>query len=75
MWCEMKIAIFIIVLLAAFVLIPDSWITTLFMSHITIEGDGEEAMNSYSFTFIVVKFVLSLVLAVLASWGYRKRKR
>ncbi|CRH27991.1 MULTISPECIES: hypothetical protein [Pantoea] len=71
----MKIAIFIIVLLAAFVLIPDSWITTLFMSHITIEGDGEEAMNSYSFTFIVVKFVLSLVLAVLASWGYRKRKR
>lgn len=71
----MKIAIFIIVLLAAFVLIPDSWITTLFMSHITIEGDGEEAMNSYSFTFIVVKFVLSLVLAVLASWGCRKRKR
>jgi len=71
----MKIAILIIVLLAAFVLIPDSWITTLFMSHITIEGDGEEAMNSYSFTFIVVKFVLSLVLAVLASWGYRKRKR
>lgn len=71
----MKIAIFIIVLLAAFVLIPDSWINMLFMSHITIEGDGEEAMNSYSFTFIVVKFVLSLVLAVLASWGYRKRKR
>lgn len=71
----MKIAVFIIVLLAAFVLIPDSWINTLFMSHITIEGDGEEAMNSYSFTFIVVKFVLSLVLAILASWGYRKLKR
>ncbi|AWQ20128.1 hypothetical protein NB724_000253 [Pantoea ananatis] len=71
----MKIAIFIIVLLATFVLIPDSWFNTLFMSPITIEGDGVEAMNSYSFTFIVLKFVLSLVLAVLASWGYRKLKR
>ncbi len=46
----MKVIIFIVVLIAALFLIPDRWISDIFMRHISIAGDGEEAMNDYEFT-------------------------
>ncbi|WP_394549962.1 hypothetical protein C1N58_15135 [Pantoea sp. SGAir0180] len=71
----MKIAVFLIVLLAVFILVPDSWIHTLLMSHITLAGNGKEAIDSYSFTLNAVKFALSFILASLAMLGCPKRRR
>lgn len=61
----MKIIIFFALLIACFILIPDSWINDVFMQHIRISGDGEEAMNNYDFTVIFIKFSLSTLIAFL----------
>ncbi|KLG22119.1 hypothetical protein YA52_04180 [Enterobacter roggenkampii] len=63
MWCEKKIIIFVVLLIASFILVPDSWINDVFMQHIQISGDGEEAMNNYDFTAILIKFGLSAMIA------------
>lgn len=71
----MKIIIFIVVLIAALLLIPDRWVGDMFMRHISIVGDGEEAMNNYEFTLLLIKIGLSAVIAALVLWGYRLLKR
>ncbi len=72
----MKIIVFIILLIVCFVLIPDGWISDIFMSHIQISGDGEEAINNYEFTAIMIKAgisaVISLVLLSLQKFLRRK---
>jgi len=71
----MKVIIFIVVLIAALFLISDRWVSDIFMRHISIAGDGEEAMNDYEFTLLLIKLGLSAVIAALALWGYRLFKR
>jgi hypothetical protein len=71
----MKVIIFIVVLIAALFLIPDRWVSDIFMPHMSIAGDGEEAMNDYEFTLILIKLGLSSVIAALVLWGYRLFKR
>ncbi|WP_313396209.1 hypothetical protein [Pantoea septica] len=71
----MKIIISIVVLITVLFLIPDRWISDIFMRHIAIAGDGEEAMNDYEFTLLLIKLGLSAVIAALALWGYRLFKR
>ncbi|EXU74570.1 hypothetical protein [Erwinia mallotivora] len=71
----MKIIIFLIVFVAAMVLVPDSLIGGFVDHNITISGDGEEAMNSFEFTVILIKVALSVLLAFTASWIYSKRKQ
>jgi hypothetical protein len=61
----MKIIIFVTLLIVCFILIPDSWINDVFMQHLRISGDGEEAMNNYDFTIILIKFSLSALIAFL----------
>lgn len=71
----MKIIISIVVLITVLFLIPDRWISDIFMRHISIAGDGEEAMNDYEFTLLLIKLGLSAVIAALELWGYRLFKR
>lgn len=71
----MKIIIFIIASIAAFLLIPENWISDVLMSHISIAGDGEEAMNDYEFTLLIIKLGLSLVTAFLVVGCYWLLKR
>lgn len=71
----MKIILFIVVLIAALFLIPDRWVNDIFMRHISVTGDGEEAMNNYVFTLLLIKTCLAAVIAALVLWGYRLFKR
>ncbi|WP_354691887.1 hypothetical protein [Phytobacter sp. RSE-02] len=71
----MKIILFIVVLIVALLLIPDRWANDIFMRHISVTGDGEEAMNNYAFTLLLIKTDLAAVIAALVLWGYRLFKR
>ncbi|MDU7197838.1 hypothetical protein [Phytobacter diazotrophicus] len=71
----MKIILFIVVLIAALFLIPERWVNDIFMRHISVTGDGEEAMNNYAFTLLLIKTGLAAVIAALVLWGYRLFKR
>ncbi|MEH4658816.1 hypothetical protein [Phytobacter diazotrophicus] len=71
----MKIILFIVVLIAALFLIPDCWVNDIFMRHISVTGDGEEAMNNYAFTLLLIKTGLAAVIVALVLWGYRLFKR
>ncbi|WP_432716323.1 hypothetical protein QQL37_14375 [Pantoea agglomerans] len=66
----MKILIFIIIFSATWFLIPESIIRSLVEGHIS--GDGEGAMDSFEFTGIALKAVLSVLLAFIGVWLYRK---
>lgn len=72
----MKIIVFIVLLIACFVLIPDVWINHIVMPHIQISGDGEEAINSYEFTAIMIKAGISaaVALVLLSLRKFLKRK-
>lgn len=63
----MKIIVFVILLIACFILIPDRWINDIFMQHIPISGDGEDVMNNYDFTALLIKFGLSTLIAFVLS--------
>ncbi|MDV2901536.1 hypothetical protein R0H17_07830 [Phytobacter diazotrophicus] len=71
----MKIILFIVVLIAALFLTPERWVNDIFMRHISVTGDGEEAMNNYVFTLLLIKTCLAAVIAALVLWGYRLFKR
>jgi len=66
----MKILIFIIILSASWIFIPEGFIKSLVEGHIS--GDGESAMDSFEFTVILLKAVFSLLLAFIGVWLYRK---
>ncbi|PAN79649.1 hypothetical protein CIW69_00060 [Enterobacter cloacae] len=61
----MKVIIFLALLILCFVIIPDTWINNIIMQHIQISGDGEEAMNTYEFTAILIKFGISTVVSLV----------
>lgn len=67
----MKIILFCFLIIILFLLIPERWISDVFMSHISISGDGEEAMDSYDFTVLLIKFSLSVLIAGLTLWASR----
>lgn len=71
----MKIILFIVVLIAALFLLPDRWVNDIFIRHISVAGDGEEAMSNYAFTLLLLKAGLAVVIAALALWVYRLFKR
>lgn len=62
--------IFIIIFSATWFLIPDGIIRSLIEGHIS--GDGEGAIDSFEFTLIALKAVLSVLLAFIGVWLYRK---
>ncbi|ORM85836.1 hypothetical protein HA42_01920 [Pantoea deleyi] len=66
----MKILIFIIILSASWIFIPEGFIKSLVEGHIS--GDGESAMDSFELTVILLKAVFSLLLAFIGVWLYRK---
>lgn len=71
----MKLILFIVVLIVALLLTPDRWVNDIFMRHISVTGDGEEAMNNYIFTLLLIKTGLAAVIAALALWSYGLFKR
>jgi len=68
----MKILIFIVILFASWILIPEGFIRSLIEGH--INGDGENAMDSFEFTVILLKAVFSVLLAFIGVWFYHKAK-
>jgi hypothetical protein len=70
----MKTITFIILMIACYAIIPAAWINA-FVVHIPISGDGEEAMNNYEFTGILIRFFLSAGIAGLIMFLYRTLKR
>lgn len=66
----MKILIFIIILSASWIFIPEGFMKSLVEGHIS--GDGESAMDSFELTVILLKAVFSLLLAFIGVWLYRK---
>ncbi len=68
----MKTIIFIVILVAAWFLIPERFIGSLVEGHIS--GDGADAMDSFEFTVIAVKAVSSVLLAWIGVWIYHKAK-
>ena len=72
---EVKIILFAVALIASINLIPDAWVGDTCMTHISISGDGEEAMNDYEFTLLMIKFGISTGLALLVVEGYRRLRR
>ncbi|TPV24768.1 hypothetical protein FJW00_14775 [Pantoea anthophila] len=68
----MKIGIFMAILFASWVLIPEGFIRSLIAGH--INGDGENAMDSFEFTVILLKAVFSVLLAFTGIWLYHKAK-
>ena len=44
-------------------IIPARWIESVVMSHLQVSGDGEEAMNNYEFTAILIRLGISAVAA------------
>ena len=71
----MKLILFIVVLIVALLLTPDRWVNDIFMRHISVTGDGEEAMDNYTFTLLLIKTGLAAVIAALALWSYGLFKR
>ncbi|MDI3360057.1 hypothetical protein QQF21_04555 [Lelliottia sp. V89_10] len=59
----MRLLLFIALLVMGIHFIPDQWIENFVMNHITIHGDGEEAMDSFEMNVIVIKTVLSGICA------------
>jgi hypothetical protein len=53
----------------------DRWVNDILMRHISVTGDGEEAMNNYAFTLLLIKTGLAAVIAALALWSYHLFKR
>lgn len=56
----MRIIIFVIILIAGVMLIPDSLIGHL----VSVSGDGEAAMDKFDFTVLIIKTAISCVIAV-----------
>lgn len=69
----MKILIFMIILSASWIVIPEGFVSSLVEGHIS--GDGESAMDSFEFTVIVLKALFSLLLTFIGVWLYRKANR
>ncbi|MCE1916587.1 hypothetical protein [Enterobacter ludwigii] len=59
----MKTILYIVLLIACFMIIPARWIDGVFMPHLQISGDGEEAMNNYEFTAILIRLGISAIVA------------
>jgi len=61
----MKILLFIVLLWSGIHFIPDAWVAGFVKAHIPINGDGEEAMDSFEMHIIVIKTTLCAVGAYL----------
>lgn len=61
----MKILLFIVLFWSGIHFIPDAWIAGFVKAHISISGDGEEAMDSFEMHIIVIKTTLCAVGAFL----------
>ncbi|ORM71663.1 hypothetical protein [Pantoea rwandensis] len=56
----MKIVIFLAILIAGVLLIPDS----LVGHFVRVSGDGETAMDKYDFTLLLIKAAISAIIAL-----------
>ena len=56
----MKIVIFLTILIAGLLLIPDSLVGQSVSAH----GDGEAAMDQYDFTLLLIKAAISALIAL-----------
>lgn len=68
----MKIVIFIVIVIAGIVFIPDNVVGHVLDSLNLAQGDGEDGMNNFYFIILLIKIVLSVVIALLALRRYRK---
>ena len=60
----MKALIFIVILIAVILLIPDSLVGNL----INVSGDGETAMDTYEFTILLIKAAIAGIIAGAVLW-------
>lgn len=60
----MKILIFLVILMAGILLIPDSLIGHL----VNVSGDGETAMDAFEFTLLLIKAATSGIIAAAVLW-------
>jgi len=72
MQCEMKIIIFIVIVIAGVVFIPDTVVGHVVDSLDLAQGDGEEGMNNFFFIILLIKTAFSTVIALLILRRYRK---
>lgn len=70
----MKIIIFLVILIAGVILIPDSLVGNIVNHLMTVSGDGEEGMDNFYFTILLVKVVFSSVIAFIALRFYHRLK-
>ena len=61
----MKIVIFVAILIAGVLLIPDRLVGSVIDHLIDFPGDGEEGMNNYEFTILLIKLMFSAIVAFL----------
>ncbi|MES3577325.1 hypothetical protein [Enterobacter cloacae] len=75
----MKILLFVVLFWSGIHFIPDLWVASFVKAHITISGDGEEAMDSFEMHIIVIKTTLCAVGAYLLMklfyWLKTRRKK
>ena len=70
----MKIIIFLVILIAGVILIPDSMVGNIVNHLMTFSGDGEESMDNFYFTILLFKIIFSSVIAFITLWIYRRLK-
>jgi len=68
----MRYLIFILIIVAAWLLIPESAIRSFAENYIS--GDGEEAMDSLELAVIAIKASLSIIIAFIGNIFYAKAR-
>lgn len=75
----MKILLFIVLFWSGVHFVPDAWVASFVMAHNQINGDGEEAMDSFEMHIIVMKIMLcaagAYLLMKLFYWLKTRRKK
>ncbi|ADN00216.1 hypothetical protein Dda3937_02167 [Dickeya dadantii 3937] len=65
----MKNIIYFLILLFLFAsILPEQALRDFVMSHLTISGDGEEAMDDFYFSVLVIKVLISSVLSFAVTY-------
>lgn len=67
----MKTLIFILLVLAGIVILPDSSVANFVLSHIPVTGDGEEAMNNLDTLILLMKLLMSSTGTAVLWWLWR----
>lgn len=75
----MKILFVLMIALAGSFFLPDGQLTDFVINHVPIPGDGEEGMDNFAMTVLLIKALLSglgaWILLVLFHWLRKRLKK